>query len=97
MSIADWARGIIHPTYGKCGGGKLDCSLRKPIDEMDVLFQEHDQNLYQAGQLKTDHEEHQARKEADLLLYTGLLHLDPKKLGWYGRLYRRVALLVFKP
>lgn len=85
------------PGYGKCGGREKDCSPSKPIDEMDILFDEHDDNLYLSGQLETDHEEHQARKEADLLLYTGLLHLDPKKLGWYGRLYRRVALLVFKP
>jgi hypothetical protein len=40
---------------------------------------------------------HKLRKEADEVLYLGLKRLNPKKLSWYGRLYRWGAMKVFKP
>jgi len=95
MSIASLFRNIPHPKYGKCGGAKLDCSPKPPKDEMDELFEDHDINLFQADQLPKE-ERKSARKEADKILYEGLKKLDASKLNWYGKLYRQMAMVVFR-
>lgn len=95
MNWIEWFRWFPTPGYGKCGGAEKDCSTRPPLDEMDILFLEHDQNLYQADQLE-EPQRSEARKESDKLLHDGLTALDPKNLSFYGRLYRFFAILVFK-
>lgn len=62
---------------------------------MDELFEQHDMNLYSGDQLSGP-ERKIARKEADRILYEGLKKLDSSKLGWYGKAYRRVAMVIFK-
>lgn len=96
MSLADWFRKFPTPTYGKCGGAKKDCSPKRPKDEMDELFEQHDMNLYAADQLTTHFEQKAARKEADKILYEGLKKVNSKKLSLYGRFYRQIAMVVFK-
>lgn len=95
MGLAALFRWIPTPTYGKCGGAKKDCSIKPPIDPMDELFQEHDQNLYMARQLSFSDGRDKAEKEADSILKEGLKKIDPKSLSLYGRIYRRLAILVF--
>jgi len=86
---------LPHPGYGKCGGADKDCSPNPPIDEMDKLFYEHDMNLYSADQLP-EPERTQARKESDWLLHAGLKNLDSSKLSLYGKIYRVMAIFVFR-
>lgn len=93
--LRELARGIWHPTYGKCGGAVKDCSTRPPIDLMDQLFAEHDQNLYQTEFLD-EPERTLYRAAADIELARGLRELDPKTLSFYGRIYRRMAMMVFR-
>lgn len=95
MSIAEWFRKFPTPTYGKCGGAAKSCAPKKPKDEMDELFEQHDMNLYLADQLPKE-ERKIARKEADKILYEGLKKLDTSKISLYGKLYRQVAMVVFK-
>lgn len=83
------------PGYKKCGGAKRDCSVKPPRDPMDILFEQHDMNLYLADQLSPV-ERKIARKEADRILYEGLKNLDTSKISLYGKLYRQVAMVVFK-
>lgn len=97
MPPLDWFRWIPTPKYGKCGGAEKDCSPSKPVDEMDLLFDEHDDNLYLANQLVSYYERKSARREADRILGKGLRKLDAKKLSLYGRVYRRFAMLIFRP
>ena len=95
MSLASLFRWIPTPTYGKCGGAKKDCSPSKPRDEMDELFEQHDMNLYASDQLP-ENERKLARKEADKILYEGLRKVNGSKLNLYGKIYRRIAMVVFK-
>ena len=62
---------------------------------MDELFEDHDINLYGADQLPEE-DRKIARRESDKILFEGLKNLDSKKLSLYGKLYRRVAMAVFK-
>lgn len=90
-----WLRKLPTPTYGKCGGSALDCSTRPPHDPMDLAFQEHDQNCYQASLLPEDQVE-EAKTEADHILHQALLEIDPSQLSFYGKLYRWACLKIFK-
>lgn len=94
MSLASLLRWLPTPGYGKCGGAWKDCSTRPPVSRMDVLFQEHDQNLWQAEQLP-EPERTLAIIESDNELYKGLKNIDPKELPLYDRIYRWFALKVF--
>ena len=88
-------RKIPHPTYGNCGGGKLDCSGGgTPIDAMDEAFLMHDINLYAARQMDTDAEMEMAAQDADRILVKTLKRT--KVRGWYANLYRIGAIMVFR-
>lgn len=99
MALPEWVRrlGRFDPGYGKCGGYSKDCSPNKPVDQMDELFQEHDYSLWLANQVQDKKERELARDEADKLLGEGLRKVDPKKLSWKGRIYRRFAMIIFRP
>ena len=88
-----------HPGYGACGGAWQDCSQSpdKPKDDMDRAFYEHDADLFYAN-LQTDPVLRDSLiLGANKTLGTNLRKIDPKTLGWYGRAYRRLAMLVFWP
>ena len=87
--MIDFLRLFPHPTYGKCGGAKRDCSIKPPIDWMDIAFAIHDNDLFSA-------KDYIDRRSADNRLAKRLREGDPKKLSLYGRFYRRLAMLVFK-
>lgn len=87
--MIDFFRWLPHPTYGKCGGAGKDCSKKPPLDWMDMAFAEHDNAMYDAKS-KWD------RTEADLVLAHALRDGDPKQLTLYGRIYRRLAMMVFR-
>lgn len=95
MALPEWMRKIPTPTYGVCGGASKDC-VPKPIDKMDVLFLEHDQNLFQADQLP-EPERTIARREADKVLAEGLRKdLRPYRRPIYGPMYNFFAKMVFR-
>lgn len=87
--MLEWLRKIPHPQYGKCGGFGRDCSIKEPKDWLDKAFAQHDEALFEA---KTPEE----RRQADHALARSLRWGDPKKLNWYGKLYRLGAILVFR-
>ena len=95
--VPEWLRklGKFLPNYGECGGYSVSCAPKRPKDEMDELFQQHDMNLFASDQLPPE-ERKIARKESDRILYEGLKSLDVKKISLYGKLYRQVAMVVFK-
>lgn len=90
----NWMRKIPHPKYGKCGGASRDCSPSKPIDEMDEAFASHDLELFEADKLPKEKRK-AARKIADENLSISLRAIDSKKLSFRGRVYRRLAMMVF--
>lgn len=85
----EWIRRLPHLQYGKCGGFGRDCSIKPPRDWMDLAFEQHDKALYAA-------EDPDDRKAADHALARTLRCGDPKKLGLYGRFYRKLAMLIFR-
>lgn len=93
----EWLRRLPHPKYGKCGGKGRDCSISKPIDALDAAFDMHDDDLYEADLEKDPVKQKSLRQIADKNLAIRMKKIDPKTLKWKGRLYRRMALLVFKP
>ena len=86
-----WVRKLPHFTYGKCGGGRKDCAISdaNPIDWMDRAFRAHDKQLWRARTQK-------GIDQADRRLARKLRKGDPKKLGWYGKIYRLGAMMVFR-
>ena len=90
----EWVRrvfGRFTPHYGKCGGAKRDCAVRpEELDWMDKAFLQHDTSLHDA---QTDEE----RQAADKALGRSLRAGDPKKLTLWGKTYRQMAMLIFKP
>lgn len=88
-------RKIPHPKYGKCGGASRDCSPSRPVDALDEAFEKHDLELYEADQLPKEKQKG-ARKIADKNLGIRLRAIDSKKLSFKGRIYRRLAMTVFK-
>lgn len=98
MAIPEWLRrlGKLDPGYGVCGGYNRDCAPPQPVDKMDMLFQEHDQNLYQTNFLE-EPEKSIARKEADKILAQGLRKdLKPYSRKIYGPIYHFFAKMVFR-
>lgn len=92
----EWLRKIPHPKYGKCGGASRDCSVKPPLDEIDQAFEKHDQDLYDASIEPDQIKQKAMRQIADINLGIRLRDADPKKLKWQGRIYRRMAMLVFR-
>lgn len=82
-------RWLPHPTYGKCGGASKDCSDKPPLDWMDMAFAKHDNDLYEA---KSNADKYMA----DLKLAYALREGDPKELPFYGKVYRLMAMMVFR-
>lgn len=91
----EWLRKIPHPKYGKCGGASRDCSVKPPIDEIDEAFEKHDRELFESS-LLPEEKQKGAKKIADKNLAIRLRAADPKKLKWRGRIYRRMAMMVFR-
>lgn len=91
----NFMRKLPHPKYGKCGGASRDCSPKNPVDKMDDAFLIHDVALYNADQMAKEKRK-AARKKADKELANSLRSIDPKNLGIWGRIYRRMAMMVFR-
>lgn len=87
--VMEILRNIPHPTYGNCGGASKRCTIskEKPVDAMDTLFQKHDKVMYMTAK---------QRQLADKMLANGLRRLNPKKLSLYGRIYRCLAMIIFR-
>ena len=84
-----WLRKIPTPTYGEFGGSYQE--FTGPVDKMDGLFRDHDENLRWA-----DCQEE--RDLADRELAVGLRQdLKPYHRKLYGPIYCWVAKLVFRP
>ena len=98
MAMPEWMRklGKFLPNYGRCGGYSAPCDYPETIDEMDKLFRDHDRYLQAANYQSDPIMKARIREEADVLLGIGLRHIDPKKLSMYGRLYRTMAMTVFR-
>lgn len=93
----NWIRHIPTPTYGRCGGASKDCSILKKLDWMDKAFKEHDEDLRIANEIKKEPIRKLAIKGADRKLAKALRKGDPKKLKLWGRIYRRMSMVIFKP
>jgi len=87
--MLNWIRKLPHPKYGKCGGYGRDCSLTPPRDWMDRAFEQHDKAL---SKCTTKHQ----CKQADHALARSLREGDPTALKLWGRIYRRLAMMIFK-
>lgn len=82
-------RYLPHFGYGKCGGRNRDCSTRKPRDWMDRAFETHDKELQESENLFDT-------KLADKKLGKTLRKGDSNQLGFYGKLYRLFAMIIFR-
>lgn len=87
--VKEWFRKIPHLGYGKCGGRNRDCSPTPPKDWMDEAFRKHDLDLAEATTPIQ-------KLLADKKLAKALREGDPKELKIWGRIYRRMAMLVFR-
>ena len=97
MSLASTFRWIPVPfKYGRCGGRSRDCSPAKPIDDLDALFAQHDNDLYYAKQVLDLEYRETLEQRADKKLSEGLRNLDTSKLPLWGKIYRWMAMVVFK-
>ena len=92
----NWFRWIPHPKYGKCGGRSRDCSEKPPRDWMDLAFENHDENLYIASFCEDEENRRFLEKQADKKLGIDLRKGNPKELKLWGRIYRRMAMIIFR-
>ena len=92
----NWIRHIPSPNYGKCGGASRDCSTSKPRDWMDLAFEEHDEDLKVANEIKKEPIRELAIKGADRKLAKALRKGNPKKLKLWGKIYLFGAKIVFR-
>lgn len=82
-------RKIPHPNYGNYGGARNTYDgAYNPIDCLDAAFAAHDIELSFAVNEKM-------RCQADARLTHRMRGVDASTLSFYGRIYRRVALIVF--
>lgn len=95
MWIFELLRKIPTPQYGKCGGASRDCAPIIPIDWMDVAFAKHDNDLYKTNKIVDDELRMRARKLADKNLFLSLKSGDSKELKLWGRIYRRLSMVIF--
>lgn len=99
--LPNWMRGIPHPLYGNYGGRPRKCRgevCPMPVDGMDNLFRKHDSDLYIANHMSNEEERKMYQKQADHDLAIGLRkYKGPYANKLYGPMYRRMAMLVFRP
>lgn len=92
----EWLRKIPHPKYGKCGGASRDCSVKPPLDDLDLAFEKHDNELFEASIETNPIKQKTMRQIADKNLAIRLRSIKSKNLKWQGRVYRRMAMMVFR-
>ena len=95
MGFLNIFRKFPTPEYGKCGGRKRDCSPQRPKDWMDEAFARHDIQLHEASTASKVRRK-ELKRNADRRLAYRLRIGNPKELSLYGRIYRRLAMLVFR-
>uniref|UniRef100_A0A7V4G961 Phospholipase A2-like domain-containing protein n=1 Tax=Desulfobacca acetoxidans TaxID=60893 RepID=A0A7V4G961_9BACT len=93
------AKTLSIPNYGNFGGPGYGDFSKKPIDALDMLFRQHDQNYLNIQFKPNNKDKYKAMIKADEELLRGLKNMkkeDIEKLSSYGKWYREFAINGFE-